>query len=618
MVKTAEKSWVSFMDNGLFELQAATASPPRDAATDRARRDRNDDDFGTLVRASDTRADRAATETSATPDHRDARGNDGQDRSAHYSDTARNDAEPPRHEDQSDPSFGGSFDEYANAEPPSSHDHGIQPEHNGLERALAAINPLTDAVVATPSPSTPTAVAAGVLDALLAGETTPVAATPAHATALNAAPVAGQAALTSLGGPGSGSGANIVLPNGDTHSAPNRPAAQPTEVQPANNAGPAQPTSPVSTDGALLQTNTPAETSADTPDTSAGSATSERPEMASGLQIAEAQVQAATTLAATVDQSPVDAPEVAASAAGALAATAAHRQSTSAAGAQPTDTDMAVDPTAPIPALAANANAAANNRPTANRPASATSATPDQQRSGIANKPTETPGAAQAGAPAAIPNDQASAVRDAALAIAADRMSASHTQRFGDAAPDLAVFRETLATVLPETAGAQMTDSIRAAGRIAAVDLVNRPQLMHPSLTDQVTIRIREAFDVGDSQVRIQLQPKELGRIDVRMDFHESGRMSAHVVAERADTLELLMRDARGLERALQQAGFDTDSNSLAFDLKEQDQQPGSQDDDSAGGELVADDGETSDEINIDLAALMQGDTSTSGVDIQV
>lgn len=206
------------------------------------------------------------------------------------------------------------------------------------------------------------------------------------------------------------------------------------------------------------------------------------------------------------------------------------------------------------------------------------------------------------------------------IAANAERNAMAAAPRGGDAAPDLAVFRETLATVLPDAGGTQSADAVKSAGRIVAAELTGRPQLLHPSLTDQVTIRIREAFDAGDSQVRIQLQPKELGRIDVRMEITESGRMSALVVAERPDTLEMLMRDARGLERALQQAGFQTDSNSLSFDLKNGDEQAGDlgAGTDNGGTEHAESETVPTDEITIDLAALLSGDPAAQGIDISV
>jgi flagellar hook-length control protein FliK len=42
------------------------------------------------------------------------------------------------------------------------------------------------------------------------------------------------------------------------------------------------------------------------------------------------------------------------------------------------------------------------------------------------------------------------------------------------------------------------------------------------------------------------------------------------MIADRSDTLDLLRRDASGLERALQDAGLKTADNSLQFSLRDQ------------------------------------------------
>ena len=53
----------------------------------------------------------------------------------------------------------------------------------------------------------------------------------------------------------------------------------------------------------------------------------------------------------------------------------------------------------------------------------------------------------------------------------------------------------------------------------------------------------------------IRLDPPELGRIDVRLDVDRDGNVTSRLVIERADTYDLLRRDASTLERALQNAG---------------------------------------------------------------
>ena len=54
------------------------------------------------------------------------------------------------------------------------------------------------------------------------------------------------------------------------------------------------------------------------------------------------------------------------------------------------------------------------------------------------------------------------------------------------------------------------------------------------------------------------------------LDVDSSGRATSHLVVDRADTLDLLRRDAPSLERVLQSAGLTTDDGSLQFSLRDQ------------------------------------------------
>jgi len=48
------------------------------------------------------------------------------------------------------------------------------------------------------------------------------------------------------------------------------------------------------------------------------------------------------------------------------------------------------------------------------------------------------------------------------------------------------------------------------------------------------------------------------------------GQVTSHLIADRPDTLDLLRRDASGLERALQDAGLKTAGDGLQFSLRDQ------------------------------------------------
>ncbi|MEN8198309.1 MAG: flagellar hook-length control protein FliK, partial [Pseudomonadota bacterium] len=89
-------------------------------------------------------------------------------------------------------------------------------------------------------------------------------------------------------------------------------------------------------------------------------------------------------------------------------------------------------------------------------------------------------------------------------------------------------------------------------------------------LTDTVGLRISRAVREGESRFTLRIDPPELGRIDVKLEFSSDNRLRATMVAENREALNILQRDAANLERALNDAGVKADSGSLNFSLKEQ------------------------------------------------
>jgi flagellar hook-length control protein FliK len=95
-----------------------------------------------------------------------------------------------------------------------------------------------------------------------------------------------------------------------------------------------------------------------------------------------------------------------------------------------------------------------------------------------------------------------------------------------------------------------------------------RPTAGSSGVAQQVAIRIYKAAEAGQERINIRLHPAELGRIEVRMEWAEDGVLRATISAEKSETLDLLQRDSRALDRALQEAGIRTNSGSLSFDLR--------------------------------------------------
>ncbi|MCI5060242.1 MAG: flagellar hook-length control protein FliK [Alphaproteobacteria bacterium] len=92
----------------------------------------------------------------------------------------------------------------------------------------------------------------------------------------------------------------------------------------------------------------------------------------------------------------------------------------------------------------------------------------------------------------------------------------------------------------------------------------------HPA-TQMVSAKLSKAVKQGgDQQMILQLDPPELGRVEIKIEFGHDKMIKAHIVAEKPETYLLLQRDASSLERTLQDSGFDTDHSSLTFDMAQE------------------------------------------------
>ncbi|WP_306225187.1 flagellar hook-length control protein FliK [Bosea beijingensis] len=73
----------------------------------------------------------------------------------------------------------------------------------------------------------------------------------------------------------------------------------------------------------------------------------------------------------------------------------------------------------------------------------------------------------------------------------------------------------------------------------------------------------------GARQFDIRLDPDELGRVDVSLSISDKGEVSARLVVDRVETLQLLQRDARTLERAFEQAGLKPSDGGVDITLRD-------------------------------------------------
>ena len=107
------------------------------------------------------------------------------------------------------------------------------------------------------------------------------------------------------------------------------------------------------------------------------------------------------------------------------------------------------------------------------------------------------------------------------------------------------------------------SDSVRP----AAIEQAFRSHTLQPA-SEQVAVRISRAVHQNVDRITVNLKPASLGNISVDLEIGPDNRLIAVIAADRPETLELMQRDARALERALNDAGLETDSGSLSFSLR--------------------------------------------------
>ncbi|MGH6718523.1 MAG: flagellar hook-length control protein FliK, partial [Alphaproteobacteria bacterium] len=84
----------------------------------------------------------------------------------------------------------------------------------------------------------------------------------------------------------------------------------------------------------------------------------------------------------------------------------------------------------------------------------------------------------------------------------------------------------------------------------------------------RIAVAIHHAIRSGIDRIRVQLWPAELGHVDLTLHVGRDNHTAVAIAVERPETLDLLQRDTRGLERALAEAGLRLDQGDLSFNLR--------------------------------------------------
>jgi hypothetical protein len=247
------------------------------------------------------------------------------------------------------------------------------------------------------------------------------------------------------------------------------------------------------------------------------------------------------------------------------------------------DAAVAVDPAVDAAVAEATPVAAKTAAPTGEAVEKAPSEVAGKKRAAQADKPAdvkaETTSDSKTATTAASPDRGASATKPAADAEPAVQTAAS---RPGDPTVNAAKRDTETPDSTPKLTAAQaspdatLNSTALPAPAVAHAPLhVAQASTHQPGASDAIpvaglAVEIAAHAQNGKNHFEIRLDPPELGRIDVRLDIDSDGQVTSHLRVERAETLDLLRRDAPSLERALQQAGLKTSDSGLQFSLRDQ------------------------------------------------
>jgi flagellar hook-length control protein FliK len=142
--------------------------------------------------------------------------------------------------------------------------------------------------------------------------------------------------------------------------------------------------------------------------------------------------------------------------------------------------------------------------------------------------------------------------------LALDPATGGNTALTGDVAS---------AATAAATQGIVQTEGPSAANTTTSTSAFSLSQAAAANPAEQVKVQVTKGMKDGSDSIDVLLHPADLGTVQVKLQMQD-GQVKATISADNPQTLALLKNDAHQLTQSLQNAGFNTDSNSLNFQMR--------------------------------------------------
>ena len=88
---------------------------------------------------------------------------------------------------------------------------------------------------------------------------------------------------------------------------------------------------------------------------------------------------------------------------------------------------------------------------------------------------------------------------------------------------------------------------------------------------NQIKDQLRQTLQKGETHLKIQLKPNEMGKVDIKLDISRDGLVTAAFKAENRETLETLTRHMLDFQNIFKDAGLQADSQGMNFSMNRND-----------------------------------------------